>query len=67
MILELTEKEQITLLGLLEDISQADDVHKAFPLQSRIAISSIIKKLGGTFFGKITKDQLFNMYGSMED
>ena len=51
MILELTEKEQITLLGLLEDISQAEDINEAFPIQERIAIKSIIQKLGGTYFG----------------
>ena len=51
MILELTENEQITLIGLLEDISQEDDVNEAYPIQTRIAIKSIIQKLGGTFFG----------------
>ena len=51
MILELTENEQITLLGLLEDISQEQDINEAFPIQARIAIKSIIQKLGGTFFG----------------
>ena len=51
MILELTENEQITLLGLLEDIAQADEVNEVFLIQQRIAIKSIIQKLGGTFFG----------------
>lgn len=51
MILELTENEQITLLGLLEDISQEDDVNEAYSIQARIAIKSIIQKLGGTYFG----------------
>lgn len=55
MILELTENEQITLIGLLEDISQADDVNEVFPIQTRIAIKSIIQKLGGTYFGKLWK------------
>ena len=53
MILELTENEQITLIGLLEDISQEDDVNEAYPIQTRIAIKSIIQKLGGTFFGEM--------------
>lgn len=53
MILELTENEQITLLGLLEDISQAEDINEVFPIQSRIAIKSIIQKLGGTYFGEM--------------
>ena len=51
MILELTENEQITLLGLLEDISQAADINEVFPIQQRIALKSIIQKLGGTYFG----------------
>ncbi len=51
MILELTENEQITLLGLLEDIAQADEVNEVFLIQQRIAITSIIQKLGGTYFG----------------
>jgi len=51
MILELTEKEQIMLLGLLEDISQAEDINEVFPIQQRIALKSIIQKLGGTYFG----------------
>ena len=54
MILELTEHEQITLLGILEDLSQAEDINVVFPAQSRIAIKSIMQKLGGTYFGKIS-------------
>ena len=54
MILELTENEQITLIGLLEDISQEDDVNEVYSIQARIAIKSIIQKLGGTYFGKLT-------------
>ena len=53
MILMLTADEWSILLGILEDISQADDIHDVFPLQFRIAIESIIKKLGGTYFGKL--------------
>lgn len=51
MILELTEIEQIVLLGLLEDISQEDDVNEVYSIQARIAIKGIIQKLGGTYFG----------------
>ena len=51
MILELTEIEKIVLLGLLEDISQEDDINEAYSIQTRIAIKSIIQKLGGTYFG----------------
>lgn len=53
MILELTENEQITLIGLLEDISQEDDVNEVYPIQTRIAIKGIIQKLGGTYFGNL--------------
>jgi hypothetical protein len=67
MILELTEKEQTVLLGLLEDISQAEDVNNVFPVQDRIALISIIQKLGGTYFGKIeiAKYRLSSIYGRM--
>lgn len=69
MILELTEKEQITLLGILEDIVQAEDVNEVFPISERIAIKSIIQKLGGTYFGKIEiiKIILSSMYGIQEE
>ena len=53
MILKLTEQESNILLGLLEDVSQADDIQDAFPIQYRIALKSIIQKLGGTYFGKL--------------
>lgn len=53
MILELTTHEQIVLLGLLEDLSQADDTKEVYDLQNRIAIKSIIQKLGGTCFGNL--------------
>lgn len=53
MILELTTHEQIVLLGLLEDLSQADDTKEVYDLQDRIAIKSIIQKLGGTYFGNL--------------
>ncbi len=63
MIIELTENEQITLLGLLEDIAKEDAVNNAFSIKQSIALSSIIQKLGGTYFGKLTKVQLSSMYG----
>lgn len=53
MILELTEHEQVTLLGILEDLSQEEDVKDVFTVQDRIAIKAIIAKLGGTYFGKL--------------
>ena len=53
MILELTEHEQVILLGILEDLSQEEDVKDAFTVQDRIAIKTIISKLGGTYFGKL--------------
>ena len=51
MILMLTAEEWSILLGLLEDISQEDDVNEVYPIQTRIAIKDIIQKLGGTYFG----------------
>ena len=51
MVLELPEIEKIVLLGLLEDISQEDDINEAYPIQARITIKDIIQKLGGTYFG----------------
>lgn len=53
MILELTEHEQVILLGILEDLSQEEDVKDVFMIQERIAIKTIITKLGGTYFGKL--------------
>lgn len=53
MILELTKNEQILLLGLLEDIAQAEDVNDVFLIQARIVLKSIISKLGGTYFGNL--------------
>ena len=53
MILILTAEEWSILLGLLEDVSQAEDVLDALPVNYRIAIKSIIQKLGGTYFGKL--------------
>lgn len=69
MIVELTENEQITLLGLLEDIAQAEDVNNVLMIHQRIALSSIIQKLGGTYFRKIkiTKITLSSMYGIREE
>lgn len=53
MILTLTAEEYSILLGLLEDISQANDIQDALPIQYRTALKSIIQKLGGTYFGKM--------------
>ena len=53
MILELTEKEQVLLLGLLEDKAQEDDIRDSYPIPDRITIKSIIQKLGGTYFGNL--------------
>ena len=53
MILELTENEQISLLGVLEDLSQEDDIEEWMQFETRISVVSIIQKLGGTYFGKL--------------
>lgn len=55
MLLILTAEEYSILLGLLEDISQAEDILDAPPVQYRMALKSIIQKLGGTYFGKLEK------------
>lgn len=53
MILELSEREKILLLGLLEDLSQEDDIMDVFTYEERLSIKSIIIKLGGSYFGKL--------------
>ena len=53
MILMLTAEECSILLGLLEDISQANDIQDALPIRYRTALKSIIQELGGTYFGKL--------------
>lgn len=53
MIIELTKNEQIMLLGLLEDIAQAEDINEVFLIQARIILKSIIQKLGGSYFGNL--------------
>ncbi len=53
MILELSEREKNLLLGLLEDLSQEDDITDVFTFEERLIIKSIIIKLGGSYFGKL--------------
>ena len=53
MILTLTAEEHSILLGLLEDISQANDIQDALPILYSMVLKSIIQKLGGTYFGKL--------------
>jgi len=53
MVLELTESEQISLLGVLEDLSQEDGIEEWMQFETRIAIKEIIRKLGGTYFGHL--------------
>lgn len=72
MIIELTVYEQITLLGILEDIANVEDVNALLDIRTMIAIKSIIQKLGGSYFGKIEipeirKNILSSFYGIQED
>ena len=53
MTLYLTEDEQTVLLGILEDLSQEEDIYDFCCEKSRKAIKEIIVKLGGTYFGKL--------------
>ena len=53
MLLLLTADEYSVLLGLLEDTTQADDIEDAYSVKDRMIIKSIIKKLGGTYFGNL--------------
>lgn len=53
MVIILTAEEYSILLGLLEDISQEDDVNEVYSNQTRIVIKDIIQKLGGSYFGRL--------------
>ncbi len=48
--MRLTNDEKAILLGLLEDMSQKDDIEQQ-PMDIKSTIVSVIRKLGGTYFG----------------
>ena len=49
--MRLTNDEKAILLGLLEDMSDEDDIEQQ-PMDIKETIVSVIGKLGGTYFGK---------------
>ena len=50
--MRLTNDEKAILLGLLEDMSDVDDIEQQ-PMDIKKTIVSVIGKLGGTYFGKL--------------
>lgn len=52
--MRLTNDEKAILLGLLEDMSDEDDIEQQ-PMDIKETIVSVIGKLGGTYFGKLGK------------
>lgn len=52
--MRLTNDEKAILLGLLEDMSDEDDIEQQ-PMDIKETIVSVIGKLGGTYFGKLDK------------
>ena len=50
--MRLTNDERAILLGLLEDMSEEEDIEQQ-PMDIKETIVSVIGKLGGTYFGKL--------------
>ena len=50
--MRLTNDEKAILLGIMEDLSQEDDIVDQ-PMDIKETIVSVIGKLGGTYFGKL--------------
>ena len=50
--MRLTNDEKAILLGLLEDMSDEEDIEQQ-PMDIKATIVSVIRKLGGTYFGKL--------------
>ena len=50
--MRLTNDEKAILLGIMEDLSQEDDIVDQ-PMDIKETIVSVIRKLGGTYFGKL--------------
>ena len=55
--MRLTNDEKAILLGLLEDMSDEEDIEQQ-PVDIKATIVSVIRKLGGTYFGKLTNEQV---------
>ena len=52
--MRLTNDEKAILLGILEDMSDEEDVEQ-LPMDIKETIVSVIGKLGGIYFGKLDK------------
>ena len=52
--MRLTNDEKAILLGLLEDMSDEEDIEQQ-PMDIKETIVSVIRKLGGTCFGNLDK------------
>ena len=50
--MRLTNDEKAILLGLLEDMADEKDIEQQ-PIDIKTTIVSVIRKLGGTYFGKL--------------
>jgi hypothetical protein len=54
--MRLTNDEKAILLGIMEDLSQDDDINTQ-PIDIKGTIVSVIRKLGGTYFGNLVNDE----------
>ena len=52
MPVTLTSDEATIVLGILEDLADEDDFPQGYTLDVRLRIYGLIRKLGGTYFGK---------------
>ena len=52
MPVTLTSDEAVTILGILEDLVGEDDFVSCYSLETRMTVYGLIRKLGGTYFGK---------------
>ena len=53
--MRLTNDEKSILLGIMEDLSQEDDIVDQ-PIDIKATIVSVIRKLGGAYFGKLVEE-----------
>ena len=55
--MRLTNDEKAILLGILEDLSQEEDIVDQ-PIDIKATIVSVIRKLGGAYFGKLNPEEI---------
>ena len=55
--MRLTNDEKAILLGILEDMSDEEGIEQQ-PMDIKATIVSVIRKLGGTYFGKLANEQV---------